>query len=897
VERRGVGVLLAPVMLVLLLGSNTAGRAHAAGGFRDTSPADTSFRRLRQDAWGAKLGLVSHAARAPWTGPPPRATQLEALPTSQLVSTAASSTTLDPVADSNLPGANGNVLGLVRSGSTLYIAGSFRSVGQASGGFVPLDGHAGAVLHPFPKINGEVLTAVPDGAGGLYIGGDFTAVGGQPRSCVAQIASDGSVTPWNPRVGGTLGFIPPPGVAAIAVSGSHVYIGGVFQSIGGQSHLSLGCVDARTGAVEDRNLDTDPNGYVFSLASVDTLVLAGGWFKSIAGQPHNSLAAISARSGDVTPWNIDAAGNVLTLASYGDTVFVGGDFGWIAGQDRTFLAALDVHDHSVLPFDAQADFVYLPGFALPAVRALAMVGDTLFVGGGFTKIGGEALPSLAALDIRTATALAWMPPVLGPLYQGLAQTCYAIAVTDSTVYFGGSFDFVGSAYRPCAAAVDRRTGKVTNWAPNPDLPVRSLTVRDSVIFAGGEFSLIGDWIHRAGLAAINAFTGELKPWNPNPNGSLVTAIAVDGDRVLVSGDFTEIGGDPQRRSCLAAVDTLGGLATDWNPSVDGPANSMILLGNSLFLGGLFTTVGGQPRNNLAAVDVSTGQVLPWDPEANEMVSSMASDGGVIFVGGLFDQIGGQPRGGIAAVDTAAGLATDWNPGTDNNTVDALLAVGDKLYVGGGFGAIGGQPRNAIAVLDARSGIALPWSPEVAGWNEPVRVRALVLADSQLVVGGNFGGMGGQSRICLAAVDTATALATSWDPDLDGYVWSLLQAGSTLYVGGGFSRAGGLPADGLAGFAVPSPQPRPPSVLGLAQCVPNPVRSVAEIRFDLPSAAPVTLAVYDLQGRRVATPLNRQALNAGAHATRIQIGKLPAGVYLYRLEADGRTATRKMVVLQ
>lgn len=892
-----IGALRGSAIITLVVGSAAVGGAHASGGFRGANSADTSVRQVRQDPWGAKLGLAPHPVRYPWTRSLDRIAAGEALPLTLRAITAASGTTTDPIADPKLPGANGNVLGLARSGNTLYIAGSFRSVGEVSGGFAALNGRTGARLPPFPEVNGEVLAAAPDGAGGLYIGGVFTAVGGQRRPGVAQIAADGSVTPWNPAVGGDPGDIDPPGVAAMAVSGSHVFIGGLFSSIGGQRHANLGCVDARTGAVEDRDLDTNPGGLVFSLTSIDTLVFAGGWFNSIAGQAHTNLAAVRANSGDVVPWSIDASGNVWAMAPRGDTLFVGGDFGWIAGQNRVFLAAVDVRDQSVLPFDAHADFVYLPGLAMPAVRALAVVGDTLFVGGDFTRIGGRALPSLAALDIATATALAWNPPVLGPLYQGLAQTCYAIAVTDSTVYIGGSFDFVGSAYRPCAAAVSRRTGAVTGWAPKPDLPVRTLTVRDSTVFAGGEFSLLGDWLHRAGLAAIDATTGAVKPWNPNPDGSIITSIAAEGDHVFVSGDFTAIGGDPQPRSGLAAVDTLSGLATDWNPAADGPANSMIVAGGSLYLGGLFTSVGGAPRNNLAAVDVSTGQVLPWDPNANDMVSSMASSGGVIFVGGIFDQVGGQPRGGIAAVDPIAGAVAEWNPGTDNNTVDALLAVGDKLYVGGGFGMIGGQPRNAIAVLDARSGLALPWDPVLSGWNEAVRIRALALADSQLVVGGNFGGISGQQHICLAAVDTATAFASTWDPDLDGYVWSLLPDGNTLYVGGGFSRAGGLPADGLAGFMLPRPAQRPPSTLALAQCSPNPVRRNAVIQFGLPRPAAVSLTVYDLQGRRMATPLNRAPLDAGQHSAEIRVHAWRPGVYLYRLEAGDLSATRKMVVVK
>src|SRR5438876_3473765 len=131
-----------------------------------------------------------------------------------------------PVANPNLWGANGNVVGIARSGNTLYIAGSFRSVGENSGGFVPIDARTGEELRPLPKVAGSVGVMVPDGTGGWYIGGEFTAVGGRPRSCLAQIGADGSVTNWNPGVTGSPGYIDPPAVSAIAVWGDRIFVGG-----------------------------------------------------------------------------------------------------------------------------------------------------------------------------------------------------------------------------------------------------------------------------------------------------------------------------------------------------------------------------------------------------------------------------------------------------------------------------------------------------------------------------------------------------------------------------------------------------------------------------------------------------------------------------------------------
>jgi hypothetical protein len=172
-------------------------------------------------------------------------------------------------------------------------------------------------------------------------------------------------------------------------------------------------------------------------------------------------------------------------------------------------------------------------------------------------------------------------------------------------------------------------------------------------------------------------------------------------------------------------------------------------------------------------------------------------------------------------------------------------------------------------------------------------------DGTLYVGGAYASIGGQPRICLAAVDTSSGLATGWDPGLDGYVWSLATDGNTLFTGGGFTRAGGFPSTGLAAFSRSEP-PGPatgPVPFALAQSIPNPARSSAIIRFALSEAAPVTLAVYDLQGRRVATVLDHVPTDAGRHELVVQTGRWKPGVYLYRIEAGGRSANRKLVVVE
>jgi subtilisin-like proprotein convertase family protein len=92
-----------------------------------------------------------------------------------------------------------------------------------------------------------------------------------------------------------------------------------------------------------------------------------------------------------------------------------------------------------------------------------------------------------------------------------------------------------------------------------------------------------------------------------------------------------------------------------------------------------------------------------------------------------------------------------------------------------------------------------------------------------------------------------------------------------------------------------------STLALGRSLPNPASGTASIRYDLPRAGAVDLAVFDLAGRRVATLFSGTGV-AGSHEATWhgtdEAGHLvPNGVYFYRLQAEGRTLTRKMMLLQ
>lgn len=96
----------------------------------------------------------------------------------------------------------------------------------------------------------------------------------------------------------------------------------------------------------------------------------------------------------------------------------------------------------------------------------------------------------------------------------------------------------------------------------------------------------------------------------------------------------------------------------------------------------------------------------------------------------------------------------------------------------------------------------------------------------------------------------------------------------------------------------------PDVFKLEQNYPNPFNPTTSIRFQIPEASHVTVWVFDILGRKVATPLNDD-LTPGFYSMPIDARAFSSGVYFYRLQAvpkDGMragdfTQTRKMLLLR
>jgi hypothetical protein len=384
----------------------------------------------------------------------------------------------------------------------------------------------------------------------------------------------------------------------------------------------------------------------------------------------------------------------------------------------------------------------------------------------------------------------------------VSGTVNAVARSANTLYVGGVFTQIGPP-----------TGAGVPIDPVNGSPAASFAKIAGVVSAVAPDGS-GGWFVGGGFTAANGTKNNLvhvladnglDSWNPNPNGA-VSCIAVSGSLVYVGGDFTSVGG--QARNHIAALDANTGLATTWDPNASGggfpwrTVSSLAVSGTTVYVGGNFTGIGGQPRNRIAALDAATGLATSWNPNASGWTSfpgnnlnALAVSGTTVYAGGFFTTIGGQSRNCLAALDATTGLATSWNP-NPLGTLSALTVSGGTLYAGGDFTSIGMIGRHYAAAWNTSTGFLTSWNPNA---NSPV--SCFSVNGATVYAGGGFSTIGGQTRNGLAALDASTGVASSWNPNTNGLVAAVAAGASAVYAGGSFTSMGGQPRSNLAALDV------------------------------------------------------------------------------------------------
>ncbi|MFD5213473.1 PKD domain-containing protein [Microbacterium sp. NPDC058345] len=415
----------------------------------------------------------------------------------------------------------------------------------------------------------------------------------------------------------------------------------------------------------------------------------------------------------------------------------------------------------------------VPSTATPAVddgdvRAIAEVGNTMVIGGTFTRVSNTARAYLATFNKSTGA--------LSSVNFNVNGVVYALhpGPNNNTVYVGGNFTTINGVSRTDIALVDITTGQVvTSWAPPATNFgfVNAVVARGDRVYIGGTFTQIGGFNH-GGLAALRASNGARDTFmrvqltgNHNDSGSgaqgwigpVAVDITKDGSELVAVGNFKFA--DGFLRDQVVQIDLSGAAATvraDWATdrlkdycyswAFDSWVRDVSYSPDDDFF--VVSSTGGGVRDTLCDAaarferEPSGTNVQPtWVSETGgDTAWANAITSNSVFVGGHqrwgnnpygvdYADAGAVPRPGIMALDPISGRPLAWNPGRNpaGVAVYALLATANGLYMGSNNNWIGNREYN-------RPRIALfPYT------GDKVHTTATAELDGRVYLGSTSGG--------------------------------------------------------------------------------------------------------------------------------------------------------------
>ncbi|KAG8773457.1 hypothetical protein FRC12_002521 [Ceratobasidium sp. 428] len=439
------------------------------------------------------------------------------------------------------------------------------------------------------------------------------------------------------------------------------------------------------------------------------------------------------------------------------------------------LSGSSVNATGILPNSTQTAFDAL-SFAIPnvnaSVRAVAPYSSTrLFAGGQFAT-------NTSAANIVSVDNTGVVSALTG---QGLNGAVAALAVYGNSVFVGGSFTNTQAGGSSGLQYIAQYNVDANSWGalgPGLGSPVTSLQVSDGHLLAGGAFGLArwdlkqGAWVGSGGFISGNV--------------GLVANSTLAGDNgVVMGGQFAALrkfGADgwamlengPSVRPLGALLDKAA------TPAINPPASSTPTSTNSASTGPTSTGAARvkrhswysrTPVSDLVPRQQSAG-TLPAPPSAAAPAVLAGafwanSSTQISVLGGNFSFNNGVNRG-VAFYNPDQNSVSGTQGAQVQGVVRALLVRGDELFVGGQF-SLEGAKGSGLATYGLKDGAWLNNDSEglVAAPGSSVLVRSITSRpsnDDTIVVAGSFASAG---QLACEAV-------CSWS--VQNNQWSALGAG-------------------------------------------------------------------------------------------------------------------------
>lgn len=592
------------------------------------------------------------------------------------------------------------------------------------------------------------------------------------------------------------------GISAMVRVGKAVYVGGEFGRIANRTGSGI-VVPARGGKIEPVRSEIAGGAVHATLADGAGGWYVGGSFTTVGDVRRNGLAHVLS-DGAVDPAFVPPAlGEVRALALAGTVLVVAA----APADGSASSRALDRTTGASLPI------AYARPQGAGEVRVLLVSERRLFIGFGRRR--------LAAYDATSGTRI-WIREFCGtgPCV-GTTGGVIALAADGDNLVVGGGF---GLGRSQNFAVLDAGNGTAVGRAVQIPRRVHSIVTAKGTAYVAYDRSRPGT----SGLAAVDLRSRRVRSWGVIRPGTLAT----DGTTVYLDG---VLGKDERKRFAFygvwaARAGTAHAVLHRISPPLaGGGVGALASQGGRLFVGGDFTGAGGPTRHNLAAFDARTGELRRWAPNSDPVTAMTAARHTIylatINLGEGRGRVEGALRTGLAAVSAdGVGRLLPWRPRLRYWDIHELAAGAGRIFVGGSLLFPGSEnaPKNGkivpftnVAAFSARgTGARMRFSPKLSQ-----DVGALAVWHRTLIVGG-------QSVIAYS-VD-GDGRRELWRRSTDSYVFAFARRGPTLYAGGNFDRVDRRPRQNLAALALN----RRGALLPFAPKVPIGVGALASFGSDL-----------------------------------------------------------------
>ena len=302
---------------------------------------------------------------------------------------------------------------------------------------------------------------------------------------------------------------------------------------------------------------------IFTSAAIVGLGLAPATFAPATSALADTVPATGSNlpstvSADALP-TVQINGVVWSQVTIGNTVYATGDFtkarpagtavGDPAEAGRGGILAYDLVSGNLLPFSHSFN-------AAGRVIIASPDNSTIYVGGDFTTVDGQARGHIAAFTVATGALTSFAPTI--------NATVLAMTASSSTVYAGGSFTIAAGVAHNRLAAFSRTNGSPASWAPSADngtVTAIVLSPDQSTVVVAGRFTTLNG-ASRFGAGAVDSGAGALTLWNANfpikdaSANSSITSLKTDGNRIYLSGYTFNLGGNFEG---TGAIDQFGNI--------------------------------------------------------------------------------------------------------------------------------------------------------------------------------------------------------------------------------------------------------------------------------------------------------------------------------------------------